>query len=135
MLTNQSIAPTEADGKFLQELALSDIAGEIAKLLREAYEVQGGQKPDFIESRALRAQADRLVASTRPGAKDDAKAAAKMAMVEAVRIVLQDAQKSYEDHSAALVIMDAMAKAYATIIRLGPDYILAAYDAGLERGR
>lgn len=126
--------PTVADGKFLQQLALADIAGEIARLLDEAYEVQGNVKPGFSERRSHRMVADRMVAATAPSAREDALTAAKLAQRETHATLIDDARRSC-DHSAALMILGALESFAGSLERLGPQYLFAAYDGSLEARR
>lgn len=134
MIAAQAHTPTVSDGKFLQQLALSDIAGELARLLAEAYEVQGSVPPDFIERRRLRLVAERLVNSTAPNARVRAMAAAKLAQRETHNTLLDDARRTC-DHSAALMIMGALESFAASLQQVGPDYLFAAHDGALETTR
>ena len=135
MLMLPDMAPNPKTGKFLTQLALSDVAGEIAKLLREAYEIQGGAKPDFVTSRQIRATADRMVALQAPSARENALTAANKALAETVAMVRHEAARSYSDHSSALLVNDALETMGAVVGRIGAGHILSAFDAALEGSR
>lgn len=116
-----------AHATFLRDLALSDVAGEMAGLLREAFEIYTGSKPDAVAGAQIRAAADRLVRLQAPSAREHALTAANQALARMLDMIREETQRNYCDHSSSLLVEGALEQMQGMTQRIGAGYILSAF--------
>lgn len=123
--------------RVAHQLALSAIAQDVASELVEAYELNSSTPAGFTARRQIKALAERTVQRTQPSAHENALGAAHRAQRETILMLLENTARlpKYADHSSADLIRQALTDFAAALDRIGPNYVIAAYEGSLEAGR
>ncbi len=124
----------QARARIAHHVTLASMADEIAVTLLDAYELSGSPAGNTAR-KVMNRQAIRAVALTQPSRHEMALGAAHVAQRDTIAQLLDSVVKKYEDNSNRDLIRRALFDLAMHIDRLGPHYVLAAYEGSLEGAR